>query len=204
MPALHDQKGLTLLEVMIAVTITAILMTTIYGVFSGNSRARSRAAESSRRIHQARVFFDRLGRELRSADWDRNRSGSTFNGTTGDNHFKELAFTTSLEAAAGVAGGTGRTVRYVLEKEDEDRKALYRVVAAGEGTADGEDAKFLILSDVSTLELRFYGNGAWFEKWNAEDEKMLPRLVEITLQIRAGEDIKPFSATIDIPMAAGR
>ena len=96
------------------------------------------------------------------------------------------------------------TVRYVLETESEDRKILYRAVATGERAVDGEDRKYLILSDVAELELRFYANGAWFEKWNAGDEKKLPRLVEISLGIRAGNDVMPFSTKVDIPLAAGR
>ncbi|MEZ4601123.1 MAG: type II secretion system protein GspJ [Syntrophotaleaceae bacterium] len=204
MPALRDQRGLTLLEVMIAVTITAILMATIYGVFSSNSRARARVEESSRQIHQARVFFDRLGRELRGANWEANRAGTNFICTIEDNKFKELTFTTSLETVVGMEAAAMTTVRYVLETEAEDRKILYRAVATGERAADGEDAKYLILSDVAELGFRFYGNGAWFEKWNAGDEKKLPRLVEVTLGIRTGNDIMPFSTKVDIPLAAGR
>ena len=202
MPISNRNRGLTLLEVMIAVTIAAILLTTIYGVFSANSRARSRVEESSREIHRVRVFFDRLSRELRGANWSPNKPGALFVGTNEDNDFQEIAFTTSLGTFAGFSGGDGTIIRYVLEEDskDKDRKILYRSITERERSDAGEEARYIILSDLAEMRLRFYNKGAWFEKWNSEEEKQLPQLVEITLAVRLGEELLPFSTTVDIPM----
>jgi len=211
MPDLNSRRGFTLLEMMIAVTIAVILMTTIYGVFSSNSRARMKVEESSRQVHQARVFFDRLSRELRGANWSLNRPEAVFICAKEDNRFKEIVFTTSMDASAGTAGDDGTTVRYVLEKiseggetpSSEDRQTLYRSISRNEGAgADSSGSKYTILTGLVGLDLRFFRNGVWSETWNAVEGKNLPQLVEVTLEIQAGEQIWPFSTMIDIPMAS--
>jgi type II secretion system protein J len=201
MAVLRAQKGFTLLEVVIAVAITAFLMAAVYGVFSSTSRARTKVEESSIRFHQARVFFERISRELRGIVWSSKDSNTFFICKVEDNSFKEIVFTTAPDAAFGTAGTDGVTARYALEKDAGDLHTLYRTVSVAEGSASSEESRYTIVENISKLGFRFFREGAWFEKWNAEDEKQLPKLVEIFLKIESGEQDLSFSTIVDIPMA---
>ena len=57
----HSEKGFTLVEVLVAISILAILLTSVYGIFSSVSLARERLDADSAEYHRARVLFDRLG-----------------------------------------------------------------------------------------------------------------------------------------------
>ena len=60
-------RGFTLLEVMVAVGIVAMLGVLIYGAFSGMSRSSSNIKHISDRYQQGRSALDRMTRELSSA-----------------------------------------------------------------------------------------------------------------------------------------
>ncbi|MBN2428945.1 MAG: prepilin-type N-terminal cleavage/methylation domain-containing protein [Deltaproteobacteria bacterium] len=197
------QQGFTLLEVVIAVAITALLLTTVYSVFSSTSRARMRAEELSGHVHGARVFFDRISRELRGSNWSAANKDTSFIVKAEDEGFKEMSFTTSAAIILQNTPADGAKVRYAMEKDTGDLWSLYRVTSSAEESGSGEAESFLILSDVVKMEMRFYHNGAWFEQWNAEDEKRLPKQVEITLTVRSGDRELPFATTVDIPLSGG-
>jgi general secretion pathway protein J len=60
-------RGLTLLEVLIAVSILALVCTLVYGAFDGLARAQSGLSQIDERYHQGRQAIARMSRELQSA-----------------------------------------------------------------------------------------------------------------------------------------
>jgi general secretion pathway protein J len=62
----RQSSGFTLIEVIIAVMIGGLLLSSIYGVFGVVSAARDRLEDEGILYHQARIFFDRVNGELSS------------------------------------------------------------------------------------------------------------------------------------------
>jgi general secretion pathway protein J len=60
-------RGFTLLEVMVAVAILAMVSVLIYGAFDGMSRGKKSLGRANDRYHQSRAALDRLAMELSSA-----------------------------------------------------------------------------------------------------------------------------------------
>ncbi len=60
-------RGFTLLEVMVAIGIVALLGVLIYGAFMGMSRSRKNMQHVGNRYQQGRQAVDRMARELTSA-----------------------------------------------------------------------------------------------------------------------------------------
>jgi len=60
-------SGFTLLEVLVALTVAAIVLGAVYGIVTGVSAVKQRLDEDGEGFHQARVLFGRMSRELRSA-----------------------------------------------------------------------------------------------------------------------------------------
>ncbi|NOY14028.1 MAG: prepilin-type N-terminal cleavage/methylation domain-containing protein, partial [Deltaproteobacteria bacterium] len=59
-------RGFTLIEVLLAILIGSLLLTTIYGIFSSVSNVRNQLEREGEAFHQVRIFFDRIGGELSS------------------------------------------------------------------------------------------------------------------------------------------
>jgi general secretion pathway protein J len=60
-------RGLTLLEVLVSISILALITTLVYGAFDGMTRARQGLTRIDDRYHQGRNALARMTREIQSA-----------------------------------------------------------------------------------------------------------------------------------------
>ncbi|EYF02918.1 type II secretion system protein GspJ [Chondromyces apiculatus] len=65
--ARRGEAGLTLVEVLISISILALIGTLIYGAFDGMNRTRRGIGQMSDRYHQGRQALSRVARELQTA-----------------------------------------------------------------------------------------------------------------------------------------
>ena len=120
------QKGFTLVEILVAIAIGSILLTTIYGVFGSVSGARDNLEAIGEEYHQARVLFDRLASELRSGYFNPGSSQTRLVGGDNSQGYPFLEFSTTLSTPlfGGRSGGVS-LVRY--EQQEVEREIrLYR------------------------------------------------------------------------------
>ncbi|MDO9081554.1 MAG: prepilin-type N-terminal cleavage/methylation domain-containing protein, partial [Desulfuromonadales bacterium] len=96
--------GFTLIEVLIAVSLTAIVLTAIYGVFTAVFTARQQVLAESETAQIGRVLFERLGRELRGA-WIPATGSRFFLATTDRDGRPELRFATASTTLAATGRG---------------------------------------------------------------------------------------------------
>lgn len=201
MTAVETEKGFTLLEVLVAVTITALLLTAIYGVFTSVSGAKQRLEAEGESYHQARVLYDRLGRELRGTYWRQANSRTRFiGGRTRDNYiFLELT-TTAGTPFGGRRGGMS-VVRYELRRDEEPQEPDTWVLMRNEyptSDPDGPEREgYRLATGIRELGLRFYKNGQWEEEWDAARDG-LPQMVEVSIIMPIEEQSVPFRSTFDV------
>ena len=187
-------RGFTLVEVLLAITIGSLLLTTIYGIFSSVSNVRNRLEEEGEAFHQVRIFFDRVGGELRSLRSTPVGKQTTFEvGKTmaGEEYFE---FNTELVSPLLLQRGGISRVRYEIRSEDETA-TIYRseqVLLAD--LAATEALPFI--SGVKDFKLRYYLGGSWLEQLPSG---RLPRLVEISFAMAIGDRTIPFRSSFVVP-----
>lgn len=185
-------SGFTLIEVMVAVIIGGLLLSSVYGVFGAVSAARERLEAEGIVYHQARIFFDRIGGELSSMRLTAlgNRpvmvGGSTSAGTP------YLEFNTELASPLQRQRGGLSRVRYELRQE-EDRVALYRseeMLLAN--LAPSEALPFI--SGLKTFTIRYFAEGAWRSDWSSTNP---PQMIEFLFEIVSDEGLTtPFRSSV--------
>ncbi len=199
------ERGFTLIEVLVALTVTAIIMTTVYGIFSGVSSAKQRLEQDGEAFHQARVLFDRLAREIRSAYFLSGAQNTLFRGGKDDDDRFYLEFTTTVVSPVlPQATGISR-VRYEIREDAEasaadadDLEVLYRreeSLLPG-GAAGALDNR--LAGGVSTFRLRFHDGNDWQEEWEAASQG-LPQMVEIFLEFESDGVKIPFLTALEVP-----
>lgn len=198
------QAGFTLIEILVAVSVTALLLGTIYGIFTAVSNARQRVESDASGYHLARVLTDRLAREIRGTYWQQGHEGTVFAGEAdaAGNGTLELS-TTAASPLGRSAGGIAR-ISYSLEEDliEGERRWRLRRREAPLFDPDFDRREGLRLSEaVEAFELRYYEGERWVERWDASNRGRLPQLVEIRLEIVAGEKRLPFVTVVDIPLA---
>ncbi|HMB16311.1 MAG TPA: type II secretion system protein GspJ [Pelovirga sp.] len=173
-------SGFTLIEVIIAVMIGGLLLSSIYGVFGAVSAARDRLEGEGLLYHQARIFFDRVGGELSSMRLTALGNRPVLEGGTTVQGTAYLEFNTELVSPLQRQRGGLSRVRYELQEED-GAYSLYRseeMLLAN--LAASEPLEFI--AGLKTLDIRYYAAGQWHDSWASSQP---PQLIEFQFEVDA-------------------
>lgn len=208
-------KGFTLIEILIAVFILGIVLSTVYASYTGTFRI-IRATETDAELYgMARTVLERMTRDLEAvATW---KGAFTFAARPyylGDREFTRLTFRSTAHIAFsereepagiavieyGVEEGTEKE-GYTLSRSD----SLHRDPGKEEAPTGG----FLLCDRVETLTYRFFDSaGKEYETWdNGQDEaqkKKAPAMVEIRLGLVNENDREqpfPFMTRVRLPLS---
>lgn len=192
-----SDRGFTLIEMLIAVAVSALLLVTTYGIVTSVSRTRDRLIGDGEGFHLARVISERLGRELRGAYYSATTPGSRFNGGTDEEGrpYLELATTASTPAS----GGTGIVVvRYLLAEDETDTKVLLRDEHPLYSQPAEDRPVRRLAAGIEELQLRFRQGAEWLPQWRSDEQAGLPDLVELNLTVKSGDRLLPFQTAIEL------
>jgi general secretion pathway protein J len=171
-------SGFTLIEVVIAVMIGGLLLSSIYGVFGAVSAARDRLEEEGILYHQARIFFDRVGGELSSMRMTALGNRLVLEGGTTVQGTAYLEFNTELVSPLQRQRGGLSRVRYEL-REEEEGYSLYRseeMLLANLAASE----PLVFISGLKTFDIRYYGAGQWHDSWARSQP---PQMIEFQFEV---------------------
>jgi type II secretion system protein J len=193
---IESQKGFTLVEVILAMTIFALMGTVLYGAFSLSHSAVERSQRSFEKSQRLRSVDETLGSYIRSAYPYRSspqNSAIVFSGQEA-----ELTFVSSFSLAMG---GRGMAIVRLFWEGDDDRAGALRleeeapVRIAGE---DGNEAQqgirnsMVVLEGVKELRMTYLDpendQEKWEESWDAQERNRLPRAVRLRYRTEEGRD----------------
>jgi len=215
-------RGLTLLEVMVAVAILAMVSVLIYGAFDGLNRGKKNLGRLNDRYHQGRAALERMSLELSSAFLSQHqppteqqiRRLTIFAGSTGS-PADRLDFTAFSH----------RRLMHDAHESDQNEISYFGSpdpnvsgkidLARREASIIDIDPKRggevnVLVDDIELFDLRYLDpmTGMWTETWDTMQAtgqpNRLPLEVKITLVLKGGADGKPitFVTKVPIPMQA--
>lgn len=221
-PAPLAQCGFTLIEVVVAIGLLAVVMTLVYSAFSRSMDVTRETAEVTERVRQIQIVTERLVDELSAAYWFADAIVPATQGGEGRGFFVGTRGTAA--DSEGRLDRLGWTTfahrRYVGDRPESDVSEItYRVETGADGT-DGRlvrderanvfsDAAWAAQSDelatgVSEFRLRYLYNGEWADEWDADQKHRLPTAVEVTVAL-AGAGNAPAERVrtiVPLPLAA--
>lgn len=186
----RTQRGFTLVEVLVALSVSALLIGLVYGVVVLGQRStqavEKRAADAEVMRIGWHYLHDAITR-IRPVSNPLDRDDTTgFDGTA-----ERLVFVADQPAYIG-PGGLTRIVIEVRDEDGVDSLVLTRDVF-DPGFADDESKttqQAVLIDDLELLQIRYFGAGedsesaAWVDSW--QDAPSLPSLVEIRVTPRGG------------------
>jgi general secretion pathway protein J len=187
-------RGFTLLEVMIAVAITAVIGTMAAGVYQQVDRAASVAREQGERYAGARLALTRLSRELSMAflseHYDRARyrdRPTLFKGERDKLLFTTMAHVRLVQDAKE---SDQAVVEYLVERDPvSGQDALFRREKVRiDDEAERGGRQDLVATHVKGLSLQYWDlkRKEWVREWSTRTpEKLneLPTRVRIELEV---------------------
>lgn len=184
--------GFTLLELLLAMALLALVAAVVYGSFRATVAAMEHSTVSGAPAQQARVVLARLADELTSADWAENRQETFFVGASDEINglpADRLQFTSRSHVwyptqplATELA-----TIDYTPAQRSTSLPVataslqLWREEKATPFLVSGSPERLLVAEGLAGVEFRYYSDGVWEEAWDASASLKLPELVEIVL-----------------------
>lgn len=202
-----SEAGFTLLELLVSLTIVAILALAQAAPFQRTIETRERAETAMEQSNAARLTLQRIAEELTGAsNLPGERQRFVLLDRTFDRPASELSFTTT-SARKVRAGPTDpfEVVRYRLEPgEPDSRGALLIKEQLPAAASDGMPfTTNVVLEDVASFTVRVLPDrGEWLPTFQGGEGKIdIPRAVELQLALADGTPDPPvYRLLIDLPM----
>lgn len=197
-PIMLHNKGFTLIEMLLALTLLAVIAAALYGTFFSISRARDAAAEASEQRRELRSTIDLLRREISSVLYRSNDPRLSFVVEDRD-LFGAPASTLAMSVIAPFpAGSTPSSDMQFVEFKPVDREGkLVLSRSARELFATAEPLRYPQMEELKGFLVECLSNGKWVRSWDCPKiNPNLPERVRITLIVREGEADAPYTAEI--------
>jgi len=191
-----DAGGFTLIEVVLALTIFALMGGILYGAFSLSHSATEKAEVSASQNQKQRSVADLLASYIRSAyPYRESPQEQTpfFEGNA-----EALAF---VSAYSQGMGGRGMAKIEISKAGDENggRVAVQLqettpVRIGGEGSATGQTYRLVLAESLREFRLAYLDPQAeddhWEERWDAGERRTLPRAVRLSYRDEGGREVR--------------
>jgi prepilin-type N-terminal cleavage/methylation domain-containing protein len=219
-PKYSSQSGFTILEVLVAVTVLAMMTTIVFSVFFYTITNAEQLEERAALRHRAGFILGDISRTVSSAyapyagmDIGEGDGRPAFLGASAP--FEEGragslgVFTTNPRLAAGTPGGDIAYVSYQLTEsadvedapgwvaEEDNPLVLLCAVEPLLAIDDGEDGRFTTWAlNVHSLNLEYFDGDEWLTEWDSESQEGYPSAVKIDLELRDSNDESLMYSTV--------
>jgi len=203
------QGGFTIVEVLVALAIGAIILTALYWAYTAVVGTMGNCRQVSDTYQTARVVLSNLRREISGAyqplfaedvllfegkeEWSRGLANDSLN----------LVSTTCQRGAEKKIGYDSFELSYYLEEgEDEGYLMMRRLPFYNLEEPFTEGEELTLAENVRSLDFKFFDGEEWKEEWNPDEEDYLPLAIRITIGVGGKDDRNPrrFSTTAYLPM----
>lgn len=200
MGVFKQSHGFTLLEILIAIFILAVVMTTVYASYTGILKTARQIEEEGTVYKMARTAMDRIIKDLSSlqassGSFDLNAEAKTL----GKREFHSIYFWSASHLVFDESDEEGRPASigyYVRENEDREGFSLWRTDVSGAKPDKGNnpDGGFIICRNIEAFKLTFYDSEEReADSWDSSstgggDPGKMPAAVKIELFLANATD----------------
>ena len=173
-------NGFTLIEVLIAFAILAVVLIALYSTFSLANRALTSVDQSLVKLQEARAFVDTIKREIESGFYSKDISYTVFKMDDRDFYGRQassLTMTSSSPLIKGLA-----SINYAVE-ERNGTLVITKNMASALSPAK-EISRMDLLEDIESFTLQAKYQNAWVKTWDSSLTNNTPDEVKIILTMR--------------------
>jgi len=190
-----SNPGFTLIEVVLALTIFALMGAILYGALSLGQKAVERSQLSFEKNQQLRAFADLMGSYVRSSHPYRATPQDPVIFYQGEE--EQLSFVSASSLALGGRGMALVRVSWQGGEGGEGSLTLSEelpVRIGEEGGAGGQRNNVVLREGIKQLRFTYLDPQSdgeqWEERWDAAERKMLPRAVRLSYRTDAGKEVR--------------
>ena len=188
-------RGFTLIEVLLALLILAVIAVLGYRAVSSLSDSETKLSNEATRWRTLDLFFSRLEGDLRQAMPRPARFGDArmpaWIGSADVNGNSTIEFSRAGPEFVLEAGSAGQRLAYGFH----DGTVEVRYWASYDRPRNVEPTAYPLLADIAQFHLSYLTrSGEWSDVWPLSGEADLPRAVRVQLALSSGESIERWLA----------
>ena len=198
--ARSGSSGFTLLETLVAITLSSVVMLALFGMFSGVVDVVSHVRMQEGTSYGQSVFRSLLMDDLRSV-YLGPQAEFRFKGESGsflgiDGGFLEFATSASLNSVGEGVATSLKRVQYTMERGEKGSDIIRRELAHCGVTGDWEWVEAVVFRGVEELELEYLDPEDWSysTEWNKLGASC-PRAVSVHVKCT---DEREFSFVVEL------
>lgn len=183
----RDRRAFTLIELLLAIGMVAMLMLSLYVGMSTAFRARRSVSAQTDVMRQAKAALDLIEQDLRSVLPPGGTLAGPFLGTLAGTVATIDCYSLGADyATLGQPASDGMRHVLLMTYEEGAGHTLVRYVTRDLlGTAGGSPEEEILARDVSTFTVRFYDGTTWTDTWDSTIlSNALPLAAEVNIGIK--------------------
>ncbi len=222
------QEGFTLIEIMIAVVILAIISLLLWQSTYVLMHAKERYELEDERFHEVILALSRMADDLSMAFLYQSKDHTGSSGTgeaqrvirfygkeNGDQDELHFASFSNLRFIRGSRENEQAEISYMLKKREGEEESGWDLIKRTQSPPDREPEaggnEYVVLENVKEFKLQYYDEGRkeWRREWDSASvdfNKRIPKAVEIAIVIEdplVPEETKTFTTTALLEMSPG-
>jgi len=194
-PDRRRQRGFTLLEILLAMTLMVILSGTLYGSYFALVKGRESAGEGMESRRELRTTLDLIRRELNSLLYRNSDKRLHFVVEDRDRYGKPastLSFTAIAPPEAGESSVSDQIdIRYSIAERD-DKMVLAR--QARELRLSGDALRYPQMEHLEGFLVECLSGDKWVKSWDTAINMNIPKAIRVTVTVQ--EDGKPMEYSV--------
>ncbi len=185
-PARGGEKGVTLLELLLAVGLSAFILMIAYTTYFGINRTIDAASEEQELLETGRILVELLKHDLRGVVSSQKYPLKGEIVEVGTEAASRIEFVTSTALGKNPTGLS--RVAYELIKTLEGDKVFIRMEARDlKADLKKTGTVFEVSRIITGFDLSYYDGTSWLDAWGESTEGKLPRQVKITVNMKDGK-----------------
>ncbi len=200
--------GFTFLEVIISLTIMALMVVVIYGALRLGIRAAERGEEQKEANQRMRATFSLIRRQLKSAyPYPIQDQGESFVYFIGERD--EVSF---ISSASRPESGGFEKITYVVQGRGRNKELWVRIstpvlpIDLVEGREGVLSQEALILTGVKEISWEYLWKVGdeveWRQEWSGKKERTLPKAIRVTWQAQMEGPSQDWQVVVPITVHA--
>jgi prepilin-type N-terminal cleavage/methylation domain-containing protein len=198
------EKGFTLVEILVAVTLVAVIFSFIFGVLISNLEASRNASDKMEIIHVGRFFINRITGDLMAASLMPNSGSGSFIGKDlfrDGKSMDELHFTAFTRTYFTLRPQIDQSEigYYFINREDGASPLMRREADEIDSQVDSGGESFKVSDMVDELTIRYLSDEGWTDSWDSIASGTIPKAVSVEITLKDGESSYLFSNIVRLP-----
>lgn len=191
---LHGQKGFTLLELLLALSLLVILTGALYGSYFALIKGREKAAAGMESRRELRTTLDLIRREVSSVIYKSSDKRLRFQVEDKDLFGKPasvLAFTAITPPAPGEA--TVSDLADIKYQVLENKGAMLLARQAKDLHFASDPPRYPQMEEVEGFLVECRMGDKWVRSWDTAINPALPKAVRVTVTVREDEKLQEYA-----------